>query len=595
MNGNGPTEGTPATAGGPWTLPGYTHERELGSGASGRVLLARHDTTGTPVAVKYLSDAVGDTTAFRTEATLLGDLRSPYVAELYEYVESAHGAAIVMELVDGIALRTLLRQEGATGPEAALAVLKGSLLGLAAAHAAGVVHRDYKPGNVLIAADGSSKLVDFGIAVRSGDTPGIAGTPVYMAPEQWTGAPASPSADVYAATATFFECLTGAKPYSGDTLVELAVQHTEAPIPAELAPEAVRSLIRSGLAKSPADRPQSAAALVEELERVAGAAYGADWEERGRRTLAAVVALLPLLLPSAGGAAAGSTSLATTTLAGTTVAPSGAVGAVRRRPRLGRRARVLTGTVAVGVLAGTSATIAVADGAAGASGSASVAPAAQVTTLLAPSTDPGTASPSPSASPSASASVSASASAAPSATAAVSPTATAARSAVAVATKSPQPAVSSPVATVAAGPTGSAPAPSASAPPASPPPAAPSSPAAPPSSAAGHVLSVSIDGYGCAGPYGATVSVTVRTDGGAGTALALSWVDGGRGGRADVVGTQVVNLQPGQTQLTGRFTHFFGYGDDAPFWGVAVATSPTADAGQGSYQQIPSYLCNPPR
>lgn len=248
---NGLTDESTAGADGPWTLPGYTHERELGAGGSGRVVLARHEATGTRVAVKYLSAAVGDTSAFRREAELLGALRSPQVARLYEYVEGPRGAAIVMELVDGIALRALLRQEGATSPEAALVVLKGSLLGLAAAHAAGVVHRDYKPENVLVTVDGSSKLVDFGIAVPHGATGKIAGTPVYMAPEQWAGRPASPSADVYAATATFFECLTGAKPYNGTTLAELAAQHTEAPIPDQLAPEPVRSLIRAGLAKTP--------------------------------------------------------------------------------------------------------------------------------------------------------------------------------------------------------------------------------------------------------------------------------------------------------------------------------------------------------
>ncbi|MFD0329307.1 serine/threonine-protein kinase [Streptacidiphilus monticola] len=227
-----------------WTVPGYTETRELGSGASGRVVLALHQATGTPVAIKYLSDELRSDPdflqEFRAEARLLGDLESPYVVRMFEYVEGPAGAAIVMELVDGIALRALLRQAGATGPEAALVVLKGSLLGLAAAHELGVVHRDYKPENVLVAADGSSKLVDFGIAVKAGEDGGIAGTPPYMAPEQWTGGAASPAADVYAATATFFECLTGSRPFPGVTFAELVVQHTEAPIPDEQAPEAVR-------------------------------------------------------------------------------------------------------------------------------------------------------------------------------------------------------------------------------------------------------------------------------------------------------------------------------------------------------------------
>ncbi|MFD9333997.1 serine/threonine-protein kinase [Streptomyces sp. NPDC060028] len=301
-----------------WTVPGYTHTRELGSGGSGRVVLAVHDGTGTAVAVKYLSDRMLQDPAFvrefRAEARLLGGLRSPYVVGLYEYVEAPGGAAIVMELVDGISLRALLKQSGQTAPEAALVLLKGSLLGLAAAHREGVVHRDYKPENVLVAADGASKLVDFGIAAGRGTTPGVAGTPAYMAPEQWQGRPASPAADVYAATATFFECLTGRKPYDGENFAELAVQHIEAPVPETEAPEPVRPLIRRGLAKAPEQRPENADAFVAELEQVALAAYGPRWEERGQRKLAALAALLPLLFPSAGAPAEGTTALATTTL-----------------------------------------------------------------------------------------------------------------------------------------------------------------------------------------------------------------------------------------------------------------------------------------
>ncbi|WP_407840452.1 serine/threonine-protein kinase [Streptomyces sp. DSM 116496] len=303
---------------GVWSVPGYSEVRELGSGASGRVVLAVHEGTGTAVAVKYLNDRMLENPVFvrefRAEAQLLGALRSPYVVGLYEYVEAPGGAAIVMELVDGIPLNALLGQCGRTGPEAALVLLKGSLLGLADAHRAGVVHRDYKPANVLVAANGTSKLVDFGIATPLGTTPGAAGTPAYMAPEQWQGRPASPEADVYAATATFFECLTGRKPYDGQNFAELAVQHIEAPVPETEAPEPVRPLIRRGLAKAPEQRPEDADAFVAELEAVALAAYGPHWEERGQRKLAALAALLPLLFPSAGAPAQGATALATTVL-----------------------------------------------------------------------------------------------------------------------------------------------------------------------------------------------------------------------------------------------------------------------------------------
>src|SRR5262245_16930210 len=113
--------------------------RELGVGNGGRVVLAVHDTSGVPVAIKYLSDRLftdkAFLTRFRVEARIMAGIRDPHLVRFYEYVETKGAAAIIMELVDGINLRDLLRKEGPTGPEAALAVLKGSLLGLAAAHA----------------------------------------------------------------------------------------------------------------------------------------------------------------------------------------------------------------------------------------------------------------------------------------------------------------------------------------------------------------------------------------------------------------------------------------------------------------------------
>ncbi|WP_051740305.1 serine/threonine-protein kinase [Kitasatospora sp. MBT66] len=287
-----------------WWLPEYDHERELGAGASGRVWLAHHRPTGTPVAIKYLHDPA-DGAALRREASVLARVDSPYVTRLYEYVEAGPNAAIVMELVDGLSLRALLRAEGATTPEAALVVLKGSLLGLAAAHAVGLVHRDYKPANVLVAVDGTSKLVDFGIAVPGGDARDISGTPAYLAPEQWTGAPASPTADVYAATVTFFECLTGARPFDGTTTIELAVQHLESPVPDGLVPEAVRPLVRAGMAKRPEERPRGAAEFLQLLETAAATAYGELWEEQGHADLAVLVGLLAALLPRSAAAAPG--------------------------------------------------------------------------------------------------------------------------------------------------------------------------------------------------------------------------------------------------------------------------------------------------
>ncbi|MEO3813075.1 serine/threonine-protein kinase [Sphaerisporangium sp. B11E5] len=303
---------------GEWRVPGYTEVRELGVGGSGRVVLARYDVDDTPVAIKYLSDELradpGFVVRFRHEARLLELVDNPHCARFYEYVESDGGAAIVMELVDGVSLRAMLRSEGPTGGEAALTLLKGSLLGLAAAHAGGVVHRDFKPENIMIEASGQSKLLDFGIAVRPGDGVSGAGTPPYMAPEQWAGAPAAPSTDVYAATIVFFECLTGTRPFQSRNVAALARQHQSMPPPVEQVPAPLRGLVERGLAKHPANRPPTADAFLVELEAVAAEAYGPDWEERGRRRLAGLAALLGLLFPLGGEAPDASTSLAETDL-----------------------------------------------------------------------------------------------------------------------------------------------------------------------------------------------------------------------------------------------------------------------------------------
>ena len=179
-----------------WDVPGFTRLRALGSGGFGEVVLARHEASGTLVAIKYLRQSLLSdaefSELFRNEAAVLASLDDPNVVQLYEYVESASGAAIVMELIDGVSLRQILTHQGATTAEAALVILKGSLLGLAVAHQHGVVHRDYKPENVLVDGDGESKLTDFGIAARTGESPVAAGTLIYAPPEQFGGSPASP-------------------------------------------------------------------------------------------------------------------------------------------------------------------------------------------------------------------------------------------------------------------------------------------------------------------------------------------------------------------------------------------------------------------
>ncbi|WP_345025428.1 serine/threonine-protein kinase, partial [Actinomadura keratinilytica] len=310
-----------------WQVSGFREVRELGAGGQGRVVLAVHEETGTPVAIKYLAAEAGEEARnrLRHEAQMLGRVQSPHVARLYQLVEHAEGTAIVMEAVDGASLKEILARHGALGPEASLTVLKGSLLGLAAAHELGVVHRDYKPANVVVPQDGCSKLVDFGIAIPAGQVAAGEGTALYMAPEQWARQIASPSADVYAATCVFVECVSGRRPFGGN-LEALRAAHLTAPVPVETVPEPLRPLVARGMAKDPEHRPESAAAFVDELERVARHAYGHDWEARGIRRLAgaavALAALFPLAalaLPGAGAVGAGA--------AGAAGAGAGAAGA----------------------------------------------------------------------------------------------------------------------------------------------------------------------------------------------------------------------------------------------------------------------------
>lgn len=355
-----------------WRLAEFEEIRELGTGAQGRVVLARHRRAGTPVAIKYLECGEGDREAIerlRQEAMLLGKVSDPHVVRLYSFVVGEQGAALVMEAINGVSLKEILARHGALSPEAALTVLKGSLLGLAAAHAVGVVHRDYKPANVVVRADGLSKLIDFGVATLAG-AGSRSGTPAYMAPEQWAGHPATPATDVYAATCVFFECITGSKPFSADNAAALMHRHLTAPVPVEAVPEPLRPLLARGMAKDAAHRPPGAAAFVTELEEAASAAYGADWEQRGIRALAAgaaaLAALFPLaagLIPTAAGAGtagAGAAAAAGASAAGGAAAGGSAIAATAGTGLLATAGAKVTAAVAGTVLAigaGTTAVV----------------------------------------------------------------------------------------------------------------------------------------------------------------------------------------------------------------------------------------------
>ncbi|MDF9811278.1 serine/threonine-protein kinase [Streptomyces sp. SPB162] len=550
-----------------WSLPGYRALRVLGTGGCGTVVHAVDERSGAEVAVKYLNEEsrarTGLLSSFRYEAQLLQQLDSPHVVRVYDYVEAPAGAAIVMELIEGVSLGAMLRANGAAVPEAALSVLKGSLLGLAAAHAAGVVHRDYKPGNVMVSTNGVSTLVDFGIAVRQGADAPSAGTPPYMAPEQWRGEPASPATDVYAATATFFECLTGERPYSGATMAELAVQHITAPIPDHRAPEELRALIGHGLAKNADERPVSATAFLAELEAAAGIAYGPDWERRGRRALIAVVALLAALLPSALGDA---TAPPPPAQGGGAGLPLGH-GKPRRLPR-GRAAALVAGSVALLGLAAAGTVVAL--GGHGntphRTGGLSAPPSASSPSLgtVAPpgTTPPGGATVGPSLSPSTSASTS------------TTPTPTDTTTTV-LTTPPTTPATTTPPAT----------------PPTTVPTTAPTTTKPPPPKAP-VVTSASVDTFTANGGLAATATFSVGKGSTGAFTITLTWYD------ADAKGNPLTtDGNPETYTFDGEYTfnrpHTFDGCDR--MWGVRITTKPAAADQSTAYRSVVAGGCGTAR
>jgi len=297
-----------------WAVPGYVEQRELGHGASGRVVEAVQERTLLHVAIRYLSpDLVQDPDfmpRFRAQMLELKELEAPSVVRVYDYAEEREqpeqpeereeqegpeeqgepeeprqGAAVVMELVDGVSLRTMIERQGPLDPVAALTVLKESLLGLAAVHRLGFEHLDVKPGNVLVDNAGQAKLTGFGLVAPATDQMPAVGSPLYLAPERWEGDPASPASDIYAATAVFFECLTGAPPFSGD-LAALGEQHADGALPLDGVDPRLAQLIMRGMLKDRVNRPHSANAFISELEALAASTYGSDWEEWGRGRLA---------------------------------------------------------------------------------------------------------------------------------------------------------------------------------------------------------------------------------------------------------------------------------------------------------------------
>jgi len=260
---------------GPGTRVGpYVLGRRLGRGGMAVVHEATHESTGRVVALKLISAERTDpefADRLRREGRVQAALDHPNVVTVYEAGTSEHGPWLAMRLVEGVTLADLI-DEGSLDAERALALLDQVAAALDAAHAAGLVHRDVKPRNILVGDDGAAYLADFGLS-RPGDgmdataTGHFMGTLAYAAPEVLRGAEPGPAADRYALAAVLFECLTGSVVFPRPSHAAVVFAHTNEPPPAVSgrradAPRALDAAVVAGLAKDPADRPATARALV---------------------------------------------------------------------------------------------------------------------------------------------------------------------------------------------------------------------------------------------------------------------------------------------------------------------------------------------
>jgi serine/threonine protein kinase len=267
----------------------YRLTDRIAAGGMGEVWRGEDVLLNRAVAVKLLpTGRAGDESflaRFRAEARYAASLSHPGIARVYDYGESPEfgGAYLIMELVKGEPLSAILARAGRLSPDATLDIIGQAARALGAAHQAGIVHRDIKPGNLLVAAGGTTKITDFGIAtaVRAAqashltETGMVMGTAMYVSPEQATGAPVDASSDVYSLGVVAYECLAGHVPFMASEPLAIAYAHKHAPVPAlpPDVPQPVADLVYDMLAKTPAGRPASAEVAADRADMLRDALF----------------------------------------------------------------------------------------------------------------------------------------------------------------------------------------------------------------------------------------------------------------------------------------------------------------------------------
>ncbi|MFB9234723.1 protein kinase [Plantactinospora siamensis] len=259
----------------------YRLDERIAGGGMGDVWRGTDEVLGRTVAIKVLLPALldepGFAERFRGEARTMATINHPGVVDVYDYGSDKQIAFLVMEYVEGDALSRTLSRVGRLTPARTMALVAQAADALQAAHDRGIVHRDLKPGNLLVRPNGTLVLIDFGIA-RS-DMVGqltaagaVLGTASYISPEQATGGVATATSDVYALGVVAYQCLAGRRPFEGDNPLEIAMRHVRdapRPLPADC-PPAVRGIVERAMAKDPAARWPSAAAMAAVARQAAG-------------------------------------------------------------------------------------------------------------------------------------------------------------------------------------------------------------------------------------------------------------------------------------------------------------------------------------